>query len=306
MNRGRRKRLIAFALISLYAVRSLTAEDTVEIQADNYGTFDDVKGMATFEGNVSAKMLSTGATLRSRRLELYLDPVSRKPIQAKAKGHVILTEESGRIFCDLALFKRSDTSIELSGNVKVRTPPLKLDGDRAYYNYRSGQGRITALPEQQVTFTIERSQSQNSNEAGRPAGEKMGQPWLITGRSNRIIVHKNSKRAILQGKVAVEDTSNRSEMFADQIELFFDSLDEIKEAIATGQFSLAQDGKYAKADRAVFDYQSEIVTLHGNALVAEPGRGIVTSSTIEMHMKESKGELRSDGKKPIKTVITIE
>lgn len=306
MVRSRWKVLFLFVLTLPYLQPTAKAEESVEILADRHGIFDETKGTITFEKNVSARMLSTGAVLYSDRLEVFVDPISRKPMKARAEGQVRLLDKKGEVHCDLALFKRNGTTVELLGNVKLRTPQLELDGARVHYDYETGWGRITALPQRQVTFAFDRGKS-DAGKNRKVGGEKKSEPihWT-SGRATRIFVYRKSKKALLQGDVAFKDVRRHSELSADRVELFFAPDDDIEEAVASGRFSLVQNKRHSKADSAVFDYKTEIVTLRGNALIEEPGRGVVSSPTIKMHMKESKGQLQSDGRRPIRTLITID
>lgn len=306
MGKSKQKMVFIFILILLHAQSVLKAKDSIEILADKHGIFDETKGMVTFEKNVSARMLSTGAVLYSDRLEIYIDPISRKPNKAKAEGHVKLLEKNGEVSCDLAIFKKSSTSVELLGKVKVRTPQARLDGDRFHYNYETEQGRITALPKNQVTFTFNRRKTDTLMVTNLLSKSDLESSYLTIGRANEIFVYRKSKKSLLQGNVAVKDVHLHSELFAERVELFFTPYDEIEEIIANSRFLLVQNKRRSKADSAVFNYRTEIVTLKGNALVEEPGEGIVASSTIKMHIKESKGQLQSDGKQPIRTLITID
>ncbi len=298
-------RQVVMITILLFVVNPLSAKENIEILADKRGVFDEVKGIIFFEGNVSAEKLSTGTTIFADRLEVYLDAKTRKPKKAKADGRVILVDREGSVFCDIALFKKANTSIELMGHVQVRTPELKLNGDRAYYNYETGRGRLSALPKKQVTFSFGRNDTKPALKGYTRPGKRSFQPQF-TGQANEIIGYRIGKKAIMQGEVYIKDSINHSDLKAMRVELFFSPLEVLEEIIAIGDFLLVQNQRRFKADRAFFDYQQDMITLKGNASVEESGKALVTSSTIKMHMKENKGEIRSDGNEPIRSVLTID
>lgn len=128
----------------------------------------------------------------------------------------------------------------------------------------------------------------------------------ITGVADEILVDRVGRKAVLQGKVVVDDHSDQSRFKADRAELFFDEVEEIKTIIADGNFSMNQPKRISRANRAVFEYQTDEVTLIGNAYVKEENNMEISSARIKMYMKVDRGIISGVDDVPVKMKIELE
>lgn len=96
-----------------------------------------------------------------------------------------------------------------------------------------------------------------------------------------------------------------SKFDAQRAEVFLNKQDEVDVIIASGQVVIFQDGRTSKADRAVFNYSTEIIKLIGNAYMKEDGQIEISSSFIEMHMNVSKGIIKGKKESPVKIEIPV-
>lgn len=93
---------------------------------------------------------------------------------------------------------------------------------------------------------------------------------------------------------------------AQRAEIFLNKNDEIDLVIASGKVEITQKGRVSKADKAVFDYNTGIIKLIGDAYVKEKGKVEVTSAFIEMHKSVSKGMIKGKKESPVKIEIPVQ
>lgn len=118
---------------------------------------------------------------------------------------------------------------------------------------------------------------------------------------------KEAKQAPSEVKHLVGDKKRIliSQFDAQRAEVFLNKQDEVDVIIASGDVVIMQNGRTSKAQKAVFDYNTEIIRLIEDAYVKEEGQVEVTSSYIEMHMNVSKGMIKGKKESPVKIEIPV-
>lgn len=315
-NSGRATIIPVLVCLMLFPVPVTTARtrDTVTITSDKTAVVDKTKGTAVWQKNVRVIRTSTGSNLRSDRLSIKRDLKGKRINHAEALGNVKAVfhrqSETGStplqvsksiVTCDRATFDRDSSLAELSGNVHVQTPDFELQADRLRYNIQTERGKITASPGQQVRILFYKKQGPSEPETNASRSETQ----KITGLADEILVDRPAHKSVLQGKVLIIDHSDQSEFKADRAELFFDDLEEIETIVASGRFSMKQPKRLSKAERAVFEYATEEVTLIGDAYVKEDDNMEVSSARIKMYMKVNRGIISGFDDVPVKMKIEI-
>ncbi len=315
---------LLFSLLSILLMAgSIQAKDFVTIASDKTAVVDKVKGTAVWRKNVHVVRKSTGSNLTTDRLSIERDIVSKRIIWAEAIGNVKAVYFrsptdliSGKpnanaiqgknshttISCDLATFSRKTSIAVLSGTVNVQSRDFNLQAEKITYNYVVENGKVTARPGEQVRFVFYKKSNLNTLKQAvlRPESQR------ISGVADEILVDRSSLKSVLQGNVYAIDHSDQSQFRAARTELFFDENEEIETIIASGNFSMHQPDRVSKADRALFEYESEEVTLIGNAYVRENNNMEVSSARIKMYMKVNKGIISGVDDIPVKMKIEIE
>ncbi len=300
---------ICLNVVFIFAVSDLNAEDFVTVTSDDTVEIDKVKGTALLKGNVVITKRSDGSTLKTDKLFLLRDANTEKLMRAEADGNVdfkfndIQEDQSvntTRVTCNMAIFEREESLAEFKGSVRVESEDYWLEGDKLRYDYDKEKGKITEIPGKQVKMMFYKKQAKDN---GKTDDVKPRQE--ISGKATVVSADRQLRKAILQGKVEIIDRSDLSTFKANRADVFFDINEEVEEIIANGNFSLTQPKRKSSADRAVFNYQTEIITLIGNALVKEEGQMEIKSSKIRMYMKVNKGIIQGEDNVPIQMKIPL-
>lgn len=310
-------------LLAIFLIQATArAKDVVTITSDKTAVVDKSKGTAIWRKNVHLVRLLTGSNLLTDKLSVERDLKSKRIIWAEADGNVKAyyfrpmdgsvedpTETGSKeyhlhttITCDYASYSRNTSLAELKGSVHVKSVEGTLDAEKIRYHTVEERGHITAKRGEQVQFVFFKKSSSKENSTTNAQTEQ--QP--VSGRADEIRLDRKARKAVLQGNVYVINRSDLSEFNSNRADLFFDEQEEIDTIIASGQFSMKQPGRISRADRAVFEYKTEEVTLIGNAYVKEKEDMEVTSARIKMYIKVNKGIISGVDDVPVKMKIEIE
>lgn len=308
---------LVLATIYMVFTLSVSAKDIVTITSEKTAVIDKNKGTAVWRKNVTIVQESTGSNLLSDRFTIRRNAGSDEIVWAEAVGKVkavyfrpipeplpVSVETKNLphtiITCHKAIFSRDDTRVKLSGDVQVRSMDAELDADAVAYDYRKERGKITAAPGEQVSFVFYKKTGPDD---GKPGTQETRS--RITGEADEIRFDRGAGKAILQGSVRIDDHAENSHMKADRSELFFNEQEEIETVVASGRFFMKQPARTSRADRALFDYRTEEVTLIGNAYVKEDDNMEISSARIQMYMKVDKGIISGYDDVPVKMKIEI-
>jgi len=318
-NRQSRRRqwfltLILLAMIGGFNAVSAATKDSVLVTSDKIVEINKTAGTAVLRDNVKAVRKSSGSSLFTDYLLIVRDTTSDTLLKVLADGNVEIvhreapktdsqptgpTEDPNPVFvwCHRAAFERAAATGELDGSVRIRADDFQLDAENVRYHYDTGFGRILPAAGKQVRLLVYKTQSPSVSL--HPARTE------IIGLADEIRVHKPSRKIILQGAVHVLDTADQSEFKAKRADIFLDAEDKVETVLANEDFSLTQPGRFSKADRAVFEYRLEEVTLIGNAYVKEKDQLEITSAQIRMHLKVNKGLIQGIDDVPVRMEIQI-
>jgi len=317
-----KKKVVICALILMSPFFATIAKDTLLITSDKTAQINKSKGLLLLKENVVIVQQSNQSTLKTDELLVTRDATSDQVLRAVADGsvefkyrpatanpkssiHKNLTSTNENKFinstCDWASFDRPKELIELRGSVVVKSVDYILEADHVKYYYKSENGRFTALPGEQVIMTYFRNSDKNTSKSATTFNRTK-----TRATADLILFNKSSRKVTLQGNVHIEDFEDQSQISANRAELFFDINDTLEQMIANGKFVMSQPKRLSKADRAVFDYQKEEVTLTGNAYVKEEEKIEITSSLIIMHIKAEKGIIKGAEQIPVKMKVTID
>lgn len=304
------KKVLVLCLLAVLTITAnLHGEDKLLVTADNI-QFDKKTNTSYLKKAVIVRK-STGASLKSDKLEIeYQEKRSGKgngeknkaliPKRGKAKGNVVFKKEDRIITCKQAQFDRSRQWVKFSGNVVVRSDDFLLEGDRLTYEERTGHGKITEKPGKKVRMAYYKKNDTESKSTAETARNE------IQASALKILILKMEKKLLLQGDVQIVDTSDQSKLSGDRVVLFFDRNNDVREMIATGNFSMTQPDRFVSADQAVFDYRTETILLTGNAHAKDKTQAEFTSSRIKMSMDASKGIISGADNAPVQMTIPIQ
>lgn len=303
-------------LMGLMSLPIVQAKDALIVTSDNIVEIDRNAGTAILKDNVKAVRRSTNSTLLTEYLKIVRDTTSDVVLETLAEGDVELIYrerqaqaiESGEtlvnpvfVWCDRAYFDRKSSLGELKGSVRVKSVDFRLDADWVRYHYDTGLGRITPEPDRQVRVIVYKTTADSTADTAGTVFEKQE----IVGLADEIRVNRPARKAVLQGNVYIVDKSDQSEFRANRADVFFNEVEEVEEIIANEDFSMNQPGRISKADRAVFEYDKEEVTLIGNAYVKEEDQVEITSERIRMYLKVKKGFIKGVDEVPVRMEIPI-
>ena len=310
------------ALMLTIPIWSLIAKDTLHISSNKTALIDKSKGTLLLKENVIILQQSSQSTLKTDELLVKRDAATDQVISAVANGHVEMhyrpdllnTNSKNKPFSPevrdskdfittarKASFDKYKGLIILSGLVNIKSSSYEIAADQVIYHFRSQDGKISALPGKQVFMTY----YQYSNRADPiPATNHYGHK--SSAAADSVLFNKSGRKVTLRGNVKINDTRNQVDLTVDRAELFFDDNDELEMMITNGQFKMEQPKRFSKADRAVFEYRKEEVTLSGNAYVKEQDKIEINSSMIKMHINAEKGIIKGAEKVPVKMKVTID
>jgi len=277
-------------------------------------TIDKAKHTIQLDKNVYIVRKSSGSSLNTDRLILMKDATSDQFLTGEAIGNVEInfynipknsgesqkSVEKGHLNCDYAHFDRSLTSVLLNGNLRVKTNNYFIQADKIRYNYGSEKGKITAKPEQQVKVIIKKKSKPNAGNSNQKQENE------IVGLADQVLIDKPAGKLVLQGNVFLNDQQENSKFKSNRADLFFDEQDEIEKIIANGKFSLSQPGRISTANRATFNYHTEIIDLIGDAVVKENNQVEFTAPKIKMYLKVKKGVIQGVDQVPVKMKIELD
>lgn len=314
-------------------------EDFVHVNATKVVKIDKKAGTAYLEENVKVVQESTKSTLTSDFLYFKRNNETSKLIHGKAEGNVkglynkfdLLKQLVRRVnlSCDFAELDRTINKAVLKGKVHIKSHDFELTADVVNYDLEKESGIITELPGKQVKIkviknaTIDGYKARKKPEKDKTTAKKTNQdeknsdavdlikdqlvvgPEIVDGAADEIRVNRILRKVTLQGKVTVIDHAEQATFKSKKADAYFDVNDELERIIAYGDVVITQPKRIASSDRADFDYNTETVTLTGNAAVQEIGQLQMESSTIKMHMDEDKGIISGAKQVPVKAKIKI-
>jgi len=246
------------------------------------------------EGKVVAIKKATDLRVETDRMEMTRDPSTDQISKAEANGNVVVTEKERVLKSKWAFFDRFQSRAELKGKVSIQSEDYQLRGEYIRFNTESKKGKITALPMKMVYFDFFRK-GETEDAPRRP----------VNGKAKEIVIDEKARKVLLSGNVEVIDTSDTSTFLTNRATILFDASKDVQEIIANGDFSMVQEGRISRADRAIFDYQREIVDLIGNAYVKDEEQVEIESSRIEMYMDVERGVLQGKENAPVRVEIPL-
>jgi len=267
------------------------AKDQLNISAQKESIIDDQAGIITFNKEVLVE-ISSGGLLRTDQLKLFYNKL-RKPEKAIADGHVEFEKDGLLGSCGKAIVIKSQNSAELFNRVHIRFHKSWLKAHHVKYDYQLGNGTIKGNLKNPVSFYYE------------SVDLKTKKLNIVEGKANQISINQQKQEIILQGSVFIEETQSKSTMQTHHLLINYNSNKEIDKVYANGAFKLKQENRLSVSDRAILDYNTEVITLIGNARV-ESEKGILQSPRIEMYMKSEKGLIKAEKDKPLKLEIELE
>ncbi|MCP4757029.1 MAG: hypothetical protein GY866_39705 [Proteobacteria bacterium] len=310
--------IVAAILISIAGsvpIGVLSAKDLLDVSSGKV-IVDQNKNTLLMKENVSVVLQSNGSTLLADQLLLNWTSADNrwtKAEKAEADGNVTLkiyaasanrksNDHYVSLTCQGVSFDRKTALFEAKGDVRVEFVDYRLQADRIRYNNKLGKGKITALPGKQVTIAFYRRKPPDSVVKLKSPRDRRE----IIGTSDEIMIDQPSQKIVLQGQVSVVDTSDQSKFGADRVELFLTLENKIERITADGDFSMTQTGRISKADRAVFEYGKDEVTLIGDALVKEENQIEIKSSRIKMYIEVNRGIIQGGKDVPVEMKIPID
>jgi lipopolysaccharide export system protein LptA len=319
--------VIIFALVPICGLHLsvLSAKDTFHITSDETAKINKSKGTLILKKNVVIIQQSSQSTIKTDNLFVQRDTTSDQVVKAIADGNVEIqyqplvkksehrdqqhnqinkepnTLKAVNSTCKWAAFDRQSGLIEMRGSVLVKSVDYLIEADHIKYYYNAENGRMTALPGEQVTMTFFRQVS------GKGSGTLSSfDRYKTRASADLVLINRAGRKITFQGRVDIFDSKDQSQMNAHRAELFFDDNEDLERMIANGKFIMTQPKRVSKADRAVFEYRSEEVTLIGNAYVKEEDQIEISSSLIKMHIEAEKGIISGADKVPVKMKVKIE
>ncbi len=303
-----------FALIGclLFNFQLSGQDDFVTIKSNETIRIDKAKGNAILKGEVVIVQESTKSLLKSELVEIKRDNASRKIKLIKATGEVEGTfnefdPETNDVrtvflFCKTAELDRDLNRAVLSGGVRIQSHDFELTADSIDYDLILEFGTITEIPGKQVKIILIKDP-----DATKIPSEKIGEAvsQVIEGLADEFRVNRSSKKITLQGKINIHDKTENAEFSGNRADLFFDQDEKLQRIVAYQNVVISQPKRTSKADRAVFDYRSNSITLTGNASVKEKNQMEMNAPRITLHMDEDKGFISGDNNTPVKSKIKI-
>ena len=127
------------------------------------------------------------------------------------------------------------------------------------------------------------------------------QPVVI--EANELVFNQKANKAVYIGNVIAK--KGDMTLYADKMEIYLDSNSDVKKIVATGNVKF-----YKKPDRegrgniAIYDKNSDTLTLKGNNAVLKQGENIVEGKVIVYHISTEITEVKSNKKKQrVKTIL---
>ncbi len=239
----------------------------------------------TLTGGVTAHRPLTGGHMTSSRMELKRDLQTDKISWGRAEGQVTAYEGEKLMVSEYATFDDNEKVATLQGQVIATTGELFLFGHLLRYDYELEKGRMWGEENRPVHLIFHKKKP-----------DELGKRLPMKAWAKEILLNRPALKITLEGEVKVVNTSDGSEMRAERMELFLNEQEEAEQMIAEGSFTLAEPGRQSKAKRAIFDFETEIITLLEEAFVrSEKDDSEVKGDHIEMHQDRNKGIL-STGK----------
>lgn len=284
-----------------------SSQDKLSIVSGDSVELNRAQGTAYLQGNVFVEHRSTKSTLNSDTLFFKRKQDSNEIQKANATGNVkiSLIREAGKsepsqmhIFCDKASLKNNLKLIELMGSVKVESDEGVIRAEKVTYNYQEHTGKITELPGKQVEMIFFRGNTENDGGDNKHPGD-------VTASADEILVHRNTRKITFQGDVSFRNPVDELLFKAERAIAFLSEKDELETVVASGEVHISQPGRNSSADRAVFNYTEQTVSLFGNAVVKEKNQLEIRSQNFKMYMNVDKGMVESSDSKPLQMNIEV-
>lgn len=284
-----------------------SAQDELSIVSGDSVELNRAQGTAYLQGNVYVEHRSTKSTLNSETLFFKREPDTNEIQKANASGNVKISlirepEKSDpsemHIFCDKASLKKELKRIELLGSVKVESNEGVIRAEKVTYNYQTHTGKITELPGKQVEMIFFRKNLKNDNKNSANSSN-------ITANATEILVNRNTRKITFQGDVSFKNPVEKYLFEAERAIAFLSEQDELETVVASGEVHISQPDRNSSADRAVFNYSEQTVSLFGNAVVKEKNQLEIRSQNFKMYMNVDKGMVESADNKPQQMNIKV-
>lgn len=134
------------------------------------------------------------------------------------------------------------------------------------------------------------------------SGVNRNQPIEITAQKLEVL--QLERRSIFTGDVVA--VQGEMTLSADKLIIYLqEAQDQIDRMEAIGKVRLVQLDRVATADRAVFQQETEILVLTGNAVVTQ-GENRVSGDEITLFMQEDRTEVKGSKTNRVKAVIIPE
>lgn len=286
-------------------------DDYVSVSATKNILVNKKQGTALLEENVKVVQESTQSTLTSDHLFIKRDPDTKKVSYAKAEGnvHAIMNKlndigvriRTVDLVCRFAEFDKPKNKAIIKGDVVVESHDFKLVADRVFYDLKTETGTITERPGKQVLMTF----IKNATPPNAPQPDVMIAPEIVDGAADEIRFNKPLRKVTFQGQVNFFDHAEQARFTANKADAYFDIDDDLERIVAYENVVITQPKRESRSDRAVFNYNTEIIVLTGNASVKELNQMEMRSSTITMYMNEDKGIISGGEEVPVKAKIKV-
>ncbi len=303
---------IAILFISFFlSLGTQAQEEFIKVKSNKTIKIDKVKGTAILEGEVQVIQESTQSSLKSDQLVIQRDSITNKTILVKAKGNVrglyndinntTGTMRTIEISCNSAEMDRVLDKAVIKGLVVIKSYDFEMTADMVLYDFKQEVGTITEIPGKQVLLKLTKNASSDKNQAN----ESEFIPQIIEGAADEFRIIRSLRKITLQGKIKFFDHSEQARFSGQRADVYFDQFEKLNRIIAYQDVTISQPKRVSKADRAVFDYQTNAIILTGNASVQELNQMELNSPNITMHMDENKGIISGNNKAPVKAKVKI-
>ena len=286
-------------------------DEFITIKSNETIQIDKAKGNAILKGGVEVVQESTKSFLKSELVEIKRDNASRKIVLIKAKGKVQGTFNQINpetkvvrtvfLICKAAELDRNLNRATLRGGVKVTSHDFELTADSVDYDLRQELGTMTEIPGKQVKFILKKNTNSKTN---APESANVT-PEVIEGFADELRVNRSAKKMTLQGKIKIHDKSEEAEFSGNRADIYLDDNEKLQRIVAYQNVVISQPNRLSQADRAVFDYRSDSITLTGNASVKEKNQMEMNAPRITLHMDEDMGFISGGDKTPVKGKVNI-
>ena len=120
-----------------------------KLQSKKIISFDDIKKIATSEGNVKL-VLSGPISIFSKKINAKFDKINNNLISASAQGNVKIKTKSETITCNSAKYNNKTNLISLKGNVIIKRDKSILTGEKGYINLKTRKSKIESSKSKRV------------------------------------------------------------------------------------------------------------------------------------------------------------